>query len=108
MARRKRPSSKPKRARPAASYRAVQCKDCKEEVRQVIQIEVECPLGWRDFTKHGLRSEHVKIEGVLYEMAVWRCGCGVKPPTERDARPGLLKRQEIPNPLSRPAKEKKS
>lgn len=97
-------AKKPKKRTPKRyTYNPIVCKKCGEEIFQELTVLFDAPLGWNDFTKHALRMGAVKVKGVLWEAAVWRCGCGIKSPEIRDERPGRpYRKKRRPDPNERP------
>ena len=46
-------------------YEPVYCEDCKEELFQVVSLEVRIPLGFRNLSKVGLISSCVNLRSIL-------------------------------------------
>lgn len=79
------------------SYEPIICPQCDEEVYQRVTLEIQCPLGWNDLTKKGLRSNQVSIIGASHAAAHWVCGCAIRAPSgPRDTRLGPSRRQIRP------------
>lgn len=93
-------SAKPKRKRVRRyndDYEPILCKQCGEEVYQVVNLEIRAPLGWNNLSKMGLRSNRIQIIGASYDASHWTCGCGVRPPTgPKDTRLGPIRRKVKP------------
>jgi hypothetical protein len=70
-------------------YTPIICKKCKEEIYQVVDVTVRCPLGWQYLTKTAIRNDCVAIQGVKWEDTQWFCGCETsRPSPSRDRRVG--------------------
>lgn len=58
----------------------VPCPKCKKgQLRQHVNVFVECAVGNTSLNKKGLRSKDVKIWGAGWDRATWFCprsGCG--------------------------------
>ena len=68
----------PKRVgKPEDSYVPFFCPGCKVEPYQTVTLQIKCPVGWRDLSKHGIRSRKVKIEAAFWDEASWHCNCGL-------------------------------
>ena len=99
-------ASKDDRPKTEIDYEPVYCKQCKEEIFQLVSVEVLAPLGFRSFTKNSLKHALVKVQGAKFEMSMWVCGCKVIPPKSRikDARPQSPRRKKAPKATDRERK----
>ena len=91
------------------SYEPVVCKQCAQEIYQLVSLVIRCPLGWQNLSKEGLRNKAVAVQGAQWSDTQWFCGCesyGPRSKSDRGPRARPPENAPVDNRISKPGQRK--